>query len=79
MSGTKRRLWEVRRWLCSHGLHWPGWSDSATPMSYDPPLPPEPGFACDWCGEERLPYRAVLWPVKERLWYLRERLAGRIV
>lgn len=58
----------LRSWLCTNGFHWPiAWSDYAYPGSYDPPEPPEPGFACAWCGHEQLPYRAWYWRLKERL------------
>lgn len=55
-------------WLCEHGVHRVKWDETAYPGSYDPPEAPEAGFACEWCGDERLPYRAVWWTFKER-WY----------
>lgn len=58
----------LHRALCARGRHWPvRWSEYAYPGSHDPPRPPEPGFACDWCGHERLPYRAWWWRLRERL------------
>jgi hypothetical protein len=73
------RWWLFRKWMCGKGWHWPiRWSESAYPGSYDPPHPPEPGFACDWCGatsrhpQDRYPiepYRSWWWEWK-RLGYL---------
>jgi hypothetical protein len=31
------------------------------------PEPPEPGYCCEWCGEERLPYRAWWWRIRGRI------------
>lgn len=61
--------------LCAKGLHWPiTWGEHAYPGSWDPPAPPEPGFACEWCGEVRDPYRAWWWAVKDRYHMWRGRL-----
>lgn len=71
MQYSGRRL-TTRRLMCALGLHWPiKWDEAAIPMQYDPPHPPEPGFCCQQCGDLRLPYRSVFWPLSSRVrWYL---------
>lgn len=61
--------WVPSHWLCGLGLHWHiVWDEAATPGSYDPPLPPEPGFICAYCATERLLWRdRFYWLPKERL------------
>lgn len=67
--------WALRSWLCAHGLHWPiRWSHAAYPASWEPPCPPEPGWACEWCGDARYPYRAWWWHLEERWARVRDRL-----
>ena len=64
-----RSWYDFRGWLCGKGLHWPiTWTDSAYPGSYDPPEPPEPGWACEWCGYVREPYRWWWWEMKRLVW-----------
>lgn len=57
----RRCYWRHR--LCELNLHRVKWSAYAYPGSWDPPEPPEPGWACERCGRARLPYRAPLWRV----------------
>lgn len=67
LSGPRARSAE---WRCTHNLHWPiKWSWSAYPGSWDPPEPPQAGFACDWCGHARDPYRAWWWALRYRVLY----------
>lgn len=54
----------LRRALCIAGLHWPV-SFWATRGGYD--SPPEFNWACEMCGHERLPYRAILWSIHDRI------------
>ena len=56
--GPNRR-YTLRAAPCRMGLHWPiRFHCDLWRGSY---APPEPGWACDFCGHERLPYRAPLW------------------
>lgn len=62
------RRCHARHWLCEHGFHTIKWSEYAYPGSWDPPEPPEPGWACDYCcvtfpyGNYRMQLRAALTP-----------------
>lgn len=54
--GRRRAL---RAFLCELGLHWPiKFTQGYYSGGYEPP---EPGWECQWCGHERLPYRAIFW------------------
>lgn len=64
-------LWDLRMWLCRHGVHWPvRWDEAAYPEvgpeAYYGPHPAEPGHCCQFCGEVRYPYR--FW-ILERTWW----------
>lgn len=79
----ERAWWNVRHWLCAHGIHTIRWDEAATPMNYDPPEPPEPGHACSWCGTIRDPYswwirERTTWPLKVALFEWRARRRARL-
>jgi hypothetical protein len=69
---------QINRWLigvhermCWRGWHWPiEWSEYAYPGSWDPPEPPEAGYACFYCGHVHDPYHwrllAPWWDLKAR-------------
>lgn len=69
------REWRLRELLCEHGIHWPiRFSERAYGDGYNDPY--EPGWACDFCGHCRAPYRWPLWAargfVQHPVWVLRE-------
>lgn len=69
------RRCHARHWLCEHGIHCIKWSAYAYPGSQEPPEPPEPGWACEYCGRVRDPYRALLW--YRPVWYIEWRIDRR--
>jgi hypothetical protein len=56
--GPAGRRYAVRNALCSLGLHHPITYWDAAGSYYGPP---EYCWACERCGHERYPYRAILW------------------
>jgi hypothetical protein len=78
-SGVKRGHWRyaLSTIACSWGLHRAEFSDSAIPASYDPPEPPEAGWACRWCGQLREPrhwrFLKPWWSLKARFYEWRYR------
>jgi hypothetical protein len=52
----------LRTHMCAFGLHWPISFGDVGGGAYQPP---DSGWSCEMCGHERLPYRAVWWPIRD--------------
>lgn len=70
---NRRSRWAyaLRSARCSAGVHWPISNQLEHGGSWGPP---EPCWGCEFCGHERLPYRAWFWTPRPR-WFWR--LVGR--